>query len=385
MADAVIVGGGIGGLATALTLMDIGYDVRVLERAPSIGEVGAGIQISANGYRVLERIGVAAHLREVAYQPEVIEMRMGQSGRRLVTIPMGATATARWGAPYLQVHRADLIDVLRAAVEERDPGAIRTAAEVTGIDQASDRIAAVMSDGTAIAGDILIGADGLRSVVRREMFGIDAPEFTGVVAWRTTAPRAALGDVDLPNGACIWTGPDRHAVTYPVRGGEMINFVGMIEGDDWRGEGWSEPGARTDLVAHFAGWAEPLQAVIRAADDPFRWALFSRAPLPAWSSGRAVLLGDACHPMLPSLAQGACQALEDAAALADALSAAVPEAAFDTYFNRRSARAARVQREARANLRRFHWSSDLQSLPVRILAAIAPGWFHRRLDWLYRG
>ncbi|WP_340109437.1 FAD-dependent monooxygenase [Pikeienuella sp. HZG-20] len=383
---ALIAGGGVGGLAAALALTRAGWDARVFERAAAIGEVGAGIQISANGYRALKALGVAEEIRAGAFAPEAVIMRAGRSGRRLVEVPLGEAGAARWGAPYLQVHRADLIETLRRALERAAPGAVRTGAEVAGYETGPDGAALRLASGETVEGALLIGADGIRSTIREAMLGPEAPRFTGAVAWRAAIPRAALEGAGIEPAAVIWAGRGRHAVTYPLRGGTLLNFVGVVGEDDWRGESWTEPGDPARLRAAFAGWAAPLTRLIDRIEAPFRWALFDRAPLPRWSDGRAVLLGDACHPMPPSLAQGACQALEDACALAARLGPGAGDipAALRAHYAARISRVSRVQREARANLRRFH-AGGLERAAAGAAGAAAPWWFARRLDWLYRG
>lgn len=370
----LVAGGGVGGLAAALALVRIGWEARVFERAPEIGEVGAGLQLGANGYRALAALGLAERVAAGASAASAIEMRRGRGGERLVTVPLGA----RWGAPHLCVHRADLIAALREALP---PGAVETGAEVAGYETGQGGAALCLASGETHEGDLVIGADGLRSRIREAMLGRQAPRFTGFVAWRATVPaRAAPG---LPPVVTAWTGAERHAVTYPLRGGALVNFVGIVR-EDWRGEGWTEPGDPAALRALFAGWAPPLARLVEAVEAPFRWALFDRPPLPRWSDGAALLLGDAAHPMLPSLAQGAAQALEDAVALAARLADAEDmPAALRAHFTARIGRVTRVQEEARANLRRFHRDDPASRFGVRVAGALAPGWFLRRLDWLY--
>lgn len=380
---AVIAGGGVGGLAAALALRLRGWEVAVFERAAEIGEVGAGLQISANGYRALAALGVAERVRAEGFIPEATIMREGRSGRPLVRIPMGAAGEARWGAPYVQAHRGDLIEALRAALERAAPGAIRTGLAARGY-QARERGAALLlENGGTEEADLVIGADGLRSTIREAMLGREAPRFSGHVAWRATVPTERLGGLALDPAATIWAGRGRHAVTYPLRGGALVNFVGVVAERGWRGEGWREPGDPAALGAAYKGWAPPLAALIERIETPFRWALFDRPPLPRWSDGAVALLGDACHPMSPSLAQGACQALEDAVTLAARLEGEekIP-AALDAHYRSRIARVSRIQKEARANLRRFH-GGLAGAAAVGLAGAVAPAWFASRLDWLY--
>lgn len=383
---AVICGGGIAGLTTALCLHARGWEVVVLEQAPEIGEVGAGIQISPNGFKVLAALGLGDAIRAVAFEPEVIEMRMGVSGRQLMSIPMKAIAARRWGAPYLQIHRAVLIEVLRTALLRQAPGAIHTGVAVTSY-QTTDNGAAAFGNSTAFEADLIIGADGVHSAIRTQMLGPDQPRFTGNVAWRAVVPRHRLEGHHIPPGACIWAGEGRHAVTYPLAD-ELVNFVGIVEHDAWRSETWTQQGHRDDALADFDGWSPLVTAIIEQSDTHFRWALHDRPPLSQWSEGHVALVGDACHPMLPSLAQGACQAMEDAWVIAQMLAdnKDIP-AAFQAYEALRKPRTAKVQAGAAANARLFHKRGRLaQSVayaPIAAAARLAPGFIHGRNDWIY--
>ncbi|MEM8753829.1 MAG: FAD-dependent monooxygenase [Pseudomonadota bacterium] len=386
---AVVVGAGIGGLTAALALRRVGWEVELLERAEAVAEVGAGIQLSPNGTRVLSALGLGPAIEAVAYEPDRLEMRLGPSGFRVFSLPLGAEMRRRYGAPYLQVHRADLVDVLVAALAEAAPGAVRTGVAVTGYER-GPKGAAALTAGGAVEGDAVIGADGLRSTIREAMLGAERPRFTGAVAWRAVVPREAA-PADLPTGACVWAGPARHAVTYPLRRGELVNFVGIVEESGWETESWTEPGAPEALAAEFEGWAAPLAGLIAAIKAPFRWALHDRAPLPRWTDGPVALLGDACHPMLPSFAQGACQAVEDACALAGALGPLEDVAGVDKalarYAARRAPRTSRVQAAALGNLRLFHRRGRLaQALtygPAFAAGLAAPAILRRRYDWVY--
>lgn len=385
---ALIAGGGIGGLTTALCLRAAGWDVQVFEQAPEIREVGAGLQLSPNGMKVLGALGLDHAVRSVAYEPEILGLRRGLSGQKVFEFSIRPEMQHAYGAPYLQIHRADLIDVLRGALEDRRPGAISTGARVIGFRQTVENPSLQTDDGRSLEGDLLIGADGIHSVIREQMQGPDAPRFTGNVAWRAVVDRAALGNVDVPPGAVIWAGPGRHAVTYPLRRGELVNFVGIVEQDGWEKESWTEQGSRDDMARDFAGWAPLIQRLIETADTPYRWALFDRAPLRQWTDGRVALIGDACHPMLPSLAQGACQAIEDAWVLTAHLKAwpDVPMA-LKGYFTARRRRTARVQAAAANNLSLFHASGLRQAAMFGALGlanAVAPNLLRRKYDWVYR-
>jgi salicylate hydroxylase len=384
----IVAGGGIGGVTAALALLRHGFEVQVLEQSPSLGEVGAGIQISPNGARVLRALDLLAQVEQIAFKPERIEMRFGRSGRKVFTIPLAAEAVHRWGAPYLHVHRADLLDVLVAELRGKAPDAIRTGVRFESYVVTEDKVELRLAGGERLVADVLIGADGIKSAIRAQMLGPEAPRFTGCVAWRAVVPLAELGPLAPPPTACVWVGEGKHAVTYRIRRGELANFVGVVERDDWRSESWTEKGARDEALRDFAGWHPMVTRLIEAAPEHFRWALFDRDPLDRWTEGRVALLGDACHPMLPFMAQGATMAMEDAWVLAAKLkSVSDPVAALVAYEQTRKPRATRVQRAARANAGIFHRRTALGKLgtygPMWVGARLLPSMVHARQDWIY--
>lgn len=385
---ALIVGSGIGGLGAAIALSLRGWDVQVLEQAPALGEIGAGLQIAPNGWHVLAALGVSDSLAATLFEPEAIEMRLGRSGRRVFKLPLVGYAQDRWGAPYIHIHRADLVAALQQRLNALQPGAIQTGARVLGYDQTPDGVTVEVAGSGAHAGDILIGADGLHSVVRTQMLGPDRPRYTGNMAWRAVVPMDVLGDHAPPPTACVWVGERRHAVTTRLRSGSLANFVGMVESPEPGRESWRATGSRAEALADFTGWAPQITRLIEQAQTLHRWALFDRAPLPRWHAGRVALLGDAAHPMLPSLAQGAVQALEDAWVLAEQLAQHdQPGAALGAYFAHRIARTARVQKVSAGNAALFHKASPLGSLafygPIGLAARALPNAFHARQDWVY--
>lgn len=386
---AIIAGGGIGGLTAALAFRHFGWEVEVHERAPELGEVGAGIQISPNGMKVLRALGLADRVAENAFEPEALEMRMGRSGRRIFRVPVGDAAVARWGAPYLHVHRADLVEALSTELEDRAPGCVHLSSAVTGYEHSANGIVALTNAGASPEGDVLIGADGIHSAIRTQMLGPEAPVFTGNVAWRAVVPIEKLGDLAPPPTACIWPGSGRHAVTYRLRRGTLANLVGVVERDDWRGESWTEQGTREEALADFAGWHSIVTNLIEQADAHFRWALFDRAPLTQWSDGRATLMGDAAHPTLPFMAQGAVMAIEDAFVLARACTDSptdIPSALQQVYASRIK-RTSGVQLGSRANATTFHKPTAGAQLatygPMWLAGRIAPDIVRARQDWLY--
>ncbi|WP_298915013.1 FAD-dependent monooxygenase [uncultured Algimonas sp.] len=388
----LIAGGGIGGLTAALSLVEHGYTVRVVERAPEIGEVGAGIQLSPNAMQVMKALRLDPALTVRGVEPEAIELRMGVSGLRLIRTELGEAARQRWGAPYLHIHRADLIETLQSALDERAPGSIQLGASVESYQCDESGIRARLQDGSEIAGDVLIGADGIHSAIRAQMIGPDAPVFTGNVAWRTVVPVSRLGSNAPDRVACAWMGRGRHAVTYLLKGGTHANFVGVVEQRTWTEESWSQTGDRKSALADFEGWHPRITQLIEQSDALFRWALFDRPPLPRWTDGRVALLGDAAHPMLPFIAQGAAMAIEDGWTLARCLTEGRDQGdavavALQRYQNRRLARATAMQSRSRVNAGLFHRRNTLSQLatyaPIWTVGRVRPETALRRFDPIY--
>ena len=384
----VIVGGGIGGLTAALCFLHHGSEVTVLEQAVELNEVGAGIQVPPNAMKVFEALGVADALAETAFEPEALEARMGHSGRQLFRLPLAAAARARWGSLYLHLHRADYIAVLAAAVRTKSPDAIRLGAKITGYKQDAHSVRAQLADGTECVGNVLIGADGMHSAVRRQMLGAQSPRFTGNVAWRAVVPLEKLGKHAPRPTACVWLGRGKHCVTYRLRRGALANFVGVVEREDWREESWSARGTAQEALADFDGWHPTLTSLLSQAKTLYRWALFERAPLPKWVDGRVALLGDAAHPMLPFVAQGAAMAVEDGWVAARYLAASKSAAdGLRAYQAQRYARATQTQAAARANAKIFHKHTRLGEFaayaPLWLAGRLARTAIHERQDSLY--
>ena len=356
MTRLLIAGGGIGGLSAALSLAQSGFDVEVFEQAPGFGEVGAGIQLSPNATRVLHHLGLAEALEAWAFLPQRTELRSWRTGRLVGTSPLGESARATYGFPYYHIHRGDLLAVLAAAAGRHPRVMLHTSARVEGFEQTRSGVHATVS-GAQHSGDALIGADGIHSAVRAGLFGPEAATFTGNVAWRALVPAARLPAGLIPPAATVWWGPRGHFVSYYVRSGTLVNCVCVREKQGWEVESWTERGAHAELKDDFAGWNDAVQALIDNTDRDalYKWALHDRPPMPRWGSGGVTLLGDACHPTLPFMAQGAAMAIEDGAVLAACLRRIgdVP-AALSRYENLRKDRTAQVQRGSRRNARLFH-------------------------------
>jgi salicylate hydroxylase len=354
-----IIGGGIGGLAAALSLLRAGVDVHVYEQAEELAEVGAGVQLSPNASRVLHGLGLAEALGRTAVRPQAWHQRRWDDGRTLLRTPLGDAAVAAFGFPYYHVHRADLLAVLAAAV----PAArIHLGYRLTGLEEHGDHVEARFESGARVRADVLVGADGIHSDVRRIVFGPERPRFTGSVAYRGLVPAERLRALGLEVSSELWMGPGRHFVHYFVSGGRLVNFVGVVERDTWTRESWTDRARVADALADFEGWHPLVREILAAAEEPNIWALFDRAPMQRWSTGRVTLLGDACHPMLPFIAQGAAQSIEDGAALAASLAGPGTSvaAALRRYEARRIARTAHIQAASARSKASFHLPDGAQ-------------------------
>jgi salicylate hydroxylase len=349
MTRVAIIGGGIGGLTAALALSRAGLEVSVFEAAGELKEIGAGVALHANAMRVLQAIGVEDAVRKVAGRTAFHATRDGISGRA-ITKTSRRRQTTLYGIRPATVHRADLLDVLAAALP---PEMVSLGKKCVSVTSDSSSAAARFADGSSVEADIIVGADGIHSAVRTSLFGPDAPRFTGKICYRSVIPTAAVrggvsSAVAADNGQ--WLGPHGTIVLYPLRGDELINVVCHYDDDDYRHESWVTECSRDEVLARYAGWHESLLRLFEAGDTWYKWALYDRDPIPAWTSGRVTLLGDAAHPMLPYLGQGACQALEDGSVLALALAATPsdPVGALGVYERVRRPRASQVVLTARA-------------------------------------
>lgn len=384
-------------MTLALALHSVGVRVRLFERAHAPDEAGAGLQISPNGMRVFEALGLRRALEKVAFKPEAVELRFAHSGRTVARVSLGDKVEMRLGAPYMQVHRGDLYKVLWEAVQAQCGDCVEVGREVTDFHEDEGSVEVHIKDGSTEQGVALVGADGIHSIIckrlntiRQSVVGSGEAAFTGHVAWRGVVPRDYLQHIDLKPVATSWMAPRSHAVTYFMRGGELVNFVGITEDSNWREETWVALSDKADLVQYFTDWHPEVRAVVEAIDTPYRWALFERPPLACWSQGRVTLLGDACHGMLPYMAQGACMAAEDAAVLAQCVQAGSSDipAAFKRYEALRRKRTTCVQAAARRNGKLFH----LSNLPARgiaygVLAAtsrLAPRVLESQSNWIWR-
>jgi salicylate hydroxylase len=354
MLKILIAGAGIGGLTAALACLKHGIDVEVYEQASELREVGAGLQLSANGSRVLYELGLEAELKRLSCEATGKEIRLWNSGETWKLFDLGTESLARYGYPYFTVYRPDLHRILIDAVRTIKPDAIHLNARCLGFDQEGNGVVMHLEN-RQVRGDVLIGADGVHSQIRQSLFGQDSPEFTGLLAWRGVIPMERLPQHLHRKVGTNWVGPGGHVVHYALSAGRLMNFVGIKERSDWAVESWNVRGSTEECLADFVGWNEDIQLMIRAIDIPYKWALMTRAPLPQWSKGRVSLLGDACHSTLPFLAQGAVMAIEDGYILARALAGYRDSSrALIQYEAARRVRTTRIVEGAAGNAKRFH-------------------------------
>ncbi|MGR6920148.1 FAD-dependent monooxygenase [[Actinomadura] parvosata] len=380
-----IIGGGIGGLTAALSLLRRGIDAHVYERAAELSEVGAGVQISPNASRVLHGLGLAGELARTGVKPVALHQRRWDDGRTLARTPLAGPLEAAFGFPHYLMHRADLL----AALAARLPAdRVRLGHRLAALTDHGDRVEARFENGARIEADVLVGADGIHSATRGLLFGPERPRFTGCAAYRGLVPADRLGALGLERTTQLWMGPGGHFVHYFVAGGRLVNFVAIKEQDTWTRESWTDRRDVAEALAAFEGWHPQVRSIMEAVDETYLWALFDRAPLRRWSAGRVTLLGDACHAMLPFMAQGAAMAIEDAATLASCLAAAGPgpdvAAALRRYEAARVPRTTRVHTLSAAGKTRYHLpDGPEQRARDAELAGRAGGLSLDALAWIY--
>jgi len=399
--EVVICGAGIGGLTAAVALRAAGIATTVLEQAPQLGEVGAGLQIGPNATRVLGRLGLTRELSEIALTVQESVRRRWADGHVLAKTVLGEAAVARYGSPYAHIHRADLHDLLhRAAIDPSRPGPaarIVCGVTVTGVDTSDPlRPRVLTSSGDGYSGDVVIGADGIKSVVRRSIGGPEDIFDSGDMAFRTLIDGAAVKAdpatrflVDTP-ATNVWLGADRHIVVYPVRDFSAVNIVAIGPITAEVSEQWRTEAPASEMVELYAGWDDRLTALLSKAEPTVvAWALKHQRPFADWSSGNVALLGDACHAMVPYFSQGASQAIEDGAVLAEEIAGAAGAGemaeALRRYSDRRAERAAAVQTGALNNRALFHLPDGPQQRERDERFRVEHQESDITFDWIYRG
>lgn len=347
----IVVGGGIGGLTCALALSRAGHSVQLYEQAPAFGEIGAGIMLTPNATRVLRQFGLGAPLDLSGMRPPASRYRRFDDAALMGDAPLADVMESTHGAPWLHIHRSDLLDALLAAVRARGGVDLHVGHRAAGCAQDGGSVTVQFGNGAEAEGDLLVACDGVRSTMRAVLTAHAEPRFRGQVAWRALAPAGGLPERVTDRASVVWIGEDRHIVQYVLRGASLVNYVAIAAQQEWVEEGWNRPARLEEVQEEFAGWHEDVQSLLSAtpADALYKWGLFDRDPLEQWVYGRIALLGDAAHPMLPFMAQGSAMAIEDAAVLGRCLEAFDDlDVALSRYQAVRLERTARVILQSRA-------------------------------------
>ena len=382
----LIAGGGLGGMTAALSLLKRGIDVEVFEQASELKEVGAGLHVAPNAFRVLDEIGLAQEALKTACVAAGREVRLWNTGDTWPVFDLGVKSVEQYGFPYCTMYRPDLLAILVNGVRAIKPDAIHLKSSCQSFEQDTDGVTLHHNQGTA-RGDVLIGADGVHSKIRQGLFGNDSPIYSGLVAWRGLIPMDRLPEKMRRLVGTNWIGPGGHVVHYPVHGGKLMNLAAISEGNgDWQEESWNIPGSVEDCLALFPGWHDDLKLLIKSIDSPYKWALMIRPPMDRWGVGRVSLLGDACHATLPFLGQGAAMAMEDGFMLARALEVeSNPITALKRYENARRDRTARIVNGSAGNTKRFHNPvlAEPETARTYVDREWAPDKIAERYEWIY--
>jgi len=380
-----IVGGGIGGLTAALALSQNPYDITVFERSAGIREIGAGVQISPNAGRLLHSLGLGAAYSEISVNPHRVVLRRWEDDSIIRATDLDESFISQHQVPLANVARNELVEIIGNAVAARANVTLKFSTHVVAVEPGESSSVVLFSDGSSQTFDIVIGADGIHSVVRPCVGGVDKPRFSGSAAYRALVPRSAVED--FPSDGTNRMGPDRHVVSYFIgRNRSHLNLVCISPEDSWESESWTEQGTMEDLYSRFEGWSFDFLSLLGRVEEPvFRWALYDREPLEQWGIGTTTLLGDACHPMLPFMAQGSCQAIEDAVVLARCLSDVSTSdavSALRRYEDARQGRTAQVQTSSLMNRDLFHMVDGQEQRDRDMIFSISPPGMSI-LDWVY--
>ena len=381
----IIIGGGIGGLACALALARKGFRSLLLEQAAEFGEIGAGIQLGPNVFRMFDKLGITDRVRKLAVFPEYLMMRDTITTDVVTKINLDETFLARFGNPYAVIHRADLHRaLLEACAECPEFITMRTSQKVTAMDDKGDQVVVSTESGETYEGAAIVGADGLWSIVRQKIVGDGKPVVSGHITYRAVLPTSEVPEELRAWAMIIWAGEKTHLVQYPMRGGELYNLVAVFHSDKFV-EGWDSYGDPAELHERFAKTCEPVRTLLGKIESWRMWVLCDRPPIRDWSKGNITLLGDAAHPMLQYLAQGANMAIEDAVCLARKieLSKGDTQGAFLAYQKERYLRTARVQLTARLYGEAYHASNATRDLRNAVLGARTQKEAMESMAWLY--
>ena len=382
-----LVGGGIGGLTAALTLGRSGFETHVFEQAGQLREIGAGISLSPNGTKVLRALGLEGLLKARGFESRTLVERDWTTGRALSRLPLKGASDSRFGAAHIDIHRADLLDILAAAA--RPTSRIHLASRCIDISPSTRSPSLTLSTGNEEQFDLIVGCDGVHSHVRAALHGPDAPLFTGNMCWRALIPVERLPRNHMLPDVTIWTGSGGHIVTFYIRSGALVNLVAIRETAHWEEESWSMEADPAELAASFPGIHEDLQLLLKRADRCSKWGLFDRDPLKVWSVGHVTLLGDAAHPMLPFLGQGGAMAIEDAYVLSRELARSADDIprALRAYEAERIPRTAKVQLAVRRQAKIFHLGSPVARTMRQLKNYLPSLGAYRSIDfkadWLY--
>lgn len=382
----IIAGGGIGGLGAALALARAGRPAEVLEQSDVFGEVGAGIQLGPNVFHRFRRLGIEDAVRATAVLPSALVMKDALDGSEITRMPLGQPVIDRFGAPYGVIHRADLHTALLEACQAHPLIGLETQKKVTGFEDTADGVAVDLADGSRRQGAALIGADGLWSTVRQQIVGDGEPIVSGHIAYRAVLPMEEVPPECYSDAVTLWAGPRSHLVHYPLRSGTLYNLVAVFHSNRYE-EGWNSYGDPEELWSHFRGQRPEVLRLLEKIESWRMWVLCDREPVKTWSKGRATLVGDAAHPMLQYLAQGACMALEDAVCLTDCVDTAGGDFAsgFQAYQQQRYLRTARVQTMARVYGEFYHAAGVKAELRKLLLSSRTPEQAYDGMAWLYGG
>lgn len=382
-----IVGAGIGGLTAAIALLRRGFEVEVYEQAPELKEVGAGLQLAANANRVLSDLGLLEQVVAISSEPEGKEIRLWNTGQTWKLFDLGAESVERYGFPYLTMHRNDLHQILAKGVRDLNPNGVHLDHKLVDIEQDANGVTLHFDGKPSVKADLAVGADGVHSKVREKLFGSGPATYTGIVAWRGVIPAERLPERLLRPVGSNWVGPGGHVISYPLRGGELMNFTSVVERADVKTESWSQAGTNAEYHADYPGWNEDVHTYIEAIPTPFKAALIGRPPMEGWSKGRVTLMGDACHAMLPFMASGAAMAIEDGLVLARSLQANKDYGrAFSIYENARIARTTRCVNASLDNAKRFHNPelAHAEGAAAYVDREWTPEKVSERYEWLFR-